>query len=180
MSSILQHAEKSTIHHLLQTRKVQNSYYRCYVSIPYNDCIYFLFFFLLMVYLYLWFIFLFRVELCGEFVPLPPGTRITRPERVARNGPTVATGDSSENAVTLVSPPVIVGTPFEPSTVLHMLRDMNYGDSFRIEGRQEDAEEFLGCLLNGLNDEMLEVRSRVSWFFLIFFFFNFIVLLTAY
>lgn len=31
------------------------------------------------------------------------------------------------------------------------------GDSFQIEDRQEDAEEFLGVLLNRLNDEMKRV-----------------------
>jgi len=30
-------------------------------------------------------------------------------------------------------------------------------DTFKVEGRQEDAEEFLSCLLNGLHDEMFEV-----------------------
>lgn len=28
---------------------------------------------------------------------------------------------------------------------------------FPIEGRQEDAEEFLGWILNKMNDEMIEV-----------------------
>lgn len=46
--------------------------------------------------------------------------------------------------------------PFEPSWIYKMLSGMR-SDSFVIEGRQEDAEEFLGCLLNGLNDEMLDV-----------------------
>lgn len=47
-------------------------------------------------------------------------------------------------------------TPFEPNYIYKMLNGLR-NDTFVVEGRQEDAEEFLGCLLNGLNDEMLEV-----------------------
>lgn len=47
-------------------------------------------------------------------------------------------------------------TPFEPFWIHKMLSGLR-SDTFVVEGRQEDAEEFLGCLLNGLNDEMLEV-----------------------
>lgn len=46
--------------------------------------------------------------------------------------------------------------PFEPYYIYKMLNGIR-SDTFVVEGRQEDAEEFLGCLLNGLNDEMLEV-----------------------
>lgn len=48
------------------------------------------------------------------------------------------------------------GAPFEPSYIYKMLNSIR-SDTFKVEGRQEDAEEFLGCLLNALNDEMLEV-----------------------
>lgn len=53
---------------------------------------------------------------------------------------------------------VLINTdiPFEPSWIYKMLNGIR---SDLIEGRQEDAEEFLGCLLNGLNDEMLEVSG---------------------
>jgi hypothetical protein len=49
------------------------------------------------------------------------------------------------------------GAPFEPSYIYKMLNSIR-SDTFKVEGRQEDAEEFLGCLLNALNDEMLEVN----------------------
>lgn len=63
--------------------------------------------------------------------------------------------------------------PFEPAWIYKMLSGMR-SDSFVIEGRQEDAEEFLGFLLNGLNDEMLDVRYvfdllRVGLFILLLF-----------
>lgn len=47
---------------------------------------------------------------------------------------------------------------FEPSYVYTMLKNTSAAGVFSVEGRQEDAEEFLSCLLNGINDEMLEVR----------------------
>lgn len=46
--------------------------------------------------------------------------------------------------------------PFEPYWIYKMLNGIR-SDSFIIEGVQEDAEEFLGCVLNGLNDEMSEL-----------------------
>ncbi|CAH0771368.1 unnamed protein product [Bemisia tabaci] len=50
---------------------------------------------------------------------------------------------------------------FEPSFIYKMLASLNSdsGGSFNVEGRQEDAEEFLSCLLNGLNDEMVELQK---------------------
>lgn len=47
------------------------------------------------------------------------------------------------------------GTSFEPSSVYRMLSKIR-SETFKVEGRQEDAEEFLSCLLNGLHDEMLD------------------------
>lgn len=35
-------------------------------------------------------------------------------------------------------------------------------ETFKVEGRQEDAEEFLSCLLNGLHDEMIDVVKASS------------------
>ncbi|XP_053674288.1 trithorax group protein osa [Anopheles nili] len=46
-------------------------------------------------------------------------------------------------------------SPFEPAIIYRMLNGIR-SDMFQIEGRQEDAEEFLGCVLNRLNDEMIE------------------------
>ncbi|XP_017786374.1 PREDICTED: ubiquitin carboxyl-terminal hydrolase 10-B [Nicrophorus vespilloides] len=59
------------------------------------------------------------------------------------------------------STPVNCDRPFEPYWIYKMLNGMR-SDSFVVEGRQEDAEEFLGCLLNGLNDEMLELMKLVE------------------
>lgn len=49
-----------------------------------------------------------------------------------------------------------LGAPLEPSYVYSMLSRVS-NDAFRVAGRQEDAEEFLTCLLSGLQDEMAEV-----------------------
>lgn len=49
------------------------------------------------------------------------------------------------------------GAAFEPSYVYTMLKNTSCAGVFSVEGRQEDAEEFLSCLLNGISDEMLEV-----------------------
>lgn len=54
------------------------------------------------------------------------------------------------------------GTAFEPSYVYTMLKNTSCSSVFSIEGRQEDAEEFLSCLLNGISDEMLEVILKIK------------------
>jgi hypothetical protein len=35
-------------------------------------------------------------------------------------------------------------------------------ETFKVEGRQEDAEEFLSCLLNGLHDEMIDIVKATN------------------
>jgi ubiquitin carboxyl-terminal hydrolase 10 len=55
-----------------------------------------------------------------------------------------------------------LGKTFEAATIFQVLLNLN-SDTFKvIEGRQEDAEEFLTFLLNGLNDEMLSVLKLVN------------------
>lgn len=51
------------------------------------------------------------------------------------------------------------GPPFEPVYIYDMLSRLKLN---AFEGRQEDAEEFLSCLLNGLHDEMLAAISNVE------------------
>lgn len=51
-----------------------------------------------------------------------------------------------------------MGTPFEPTFIFEMLR--NKMPNFNENGRQEDAEEFLGIVLSNLHDEMVSaIRS---------------------
>ncbi|CAG9761546.1 unnamed protein product [Ceutorhynchus assimilis] len=49
--------------------------------------------------------------------------------------------------------------PFEPAWIYKILHNLQ---TDLMEGRQEDAEEFLGCLLNNLSDEMLELMKLVD------------------
>ncbi|XP_066288579.1 ubiquitin carboxyl-terminal hydrolase 10-like isoform X2 [Branchiostoma lanceolatum] len=44
------------------------------------------------------------------------------------------------------------GSPFEPTYVYHMLSLIK--STLSSKGRQEDAEEFLSCVLNGIHEEM--------------------------
>lgn len=48
---------------------------------------------------------------------------------------------------------------FEPTVIMKMLSALRT-DMFPVEGRQEDAEEFLSFILNRMNDEMIEVSAR--------------------
>ncbi|XP_033231396.1 ubiquitin carboxyl-terminal hydrolase 10-B isoform X2 [Belonocnema kinseyi] len=82
-----------------------------------------------------------------EFTPLSEAARMPRKDRVHKRNEDASTDVHS-------------GTPFEPSYVYTMLK--NTSSVFSIEGRQEDAEEFLSCLLNGISDEMLEVMKLVN------------------
>ncbi|CAL8096853.1 unnamed protein product [Orchesella dallaii] len=51
-----------------------------------------------------------------------------------------------------------VGANLEPIGIRKCLGHLD-GSTFKVEGRQEDAEEFLSHLLNGLHDEMLKVMK---------------------
>merc|ERR1719350_1991512 len=49
---------------------------------------------------------------------------------------------------------IVTGISLEPGYVYNMLLNLE-DETFKVvDGRQEDAEEFLSCLLNGLSDEM--------------------------
>ncbi|KAK4872657.1 hypothetical protein RN001_014686 [Aquatica leii] len=82
-----------------------------------------------------------------EFHHLPAGMRVGR--RLDKN-------QKKEHNIS-----INCDTPFEPYWFHKLLSGMR-SDTFVVEGRQEDAEEFLCCLLNGLNDEMLELMKLVG------------------
>lgn len=50
-----------------------------------------------------------------------------------------------------------VGPHLDPTGIRRVLAYLD-GATFKVEGRQEDAEEFLSHLLNGLHDEMIKVK----------------------
>lgn len=80
------------------------------------------------------------MQFIGEFQQLSiKNGRTTQQQRQATS---VATQDTPD-----------VGPAFEPSYVYKILQTFE-------EGRQEDAEEFMCYLLNGINDEMIDVRLR--------------------
>lgn len=60
-------------------------------------------------------------------------------------------------------PDIARDTSFEPRVILNMLKAQR-NELFPIEGRQEDAEEFLSFILNKMNDEMIEVSVfKLTW-----------------
>ncbi|XP_043100276.1 ubiquitin carboxyl-terminal hydrolase 10 isoform X3 [Puntigrus tetrazona] len=53
-----------------------------------------------------------------------------------------------------------VGLPFEPTYIYKLLTLIK--SSLSEKGRQEDAEEYLGFILNGLHEEMLALKKLIS------------------
>ncbi|KAF4526875.1 hypothetical protein B566_EDAN015708 [Ephemera danica] len=94
------------------------------------------------------------VEFMNQFSTLPHGSRPARKDKNAARR--AAPGEEGSTV------DVPQGTPFEPSCVYAMLGSIRSAAFSAVEGRQEDAEEFLSCLLNALNDEMLELMKLVD------------------
>lgn len=79
--------------------------------------------------------------LVAEFSTLPMRSKVLR--------------DKSKKDET---PEIQCDSPIEP-LMIHKMLNLLRSDIFQVEGRQEDAEEFLGCVLNRLNDEMIELMK---------------------
>jgi len=62
-------------------------------------------------------------------------------------------GSGGKKGRNLKKEDVVTGVSLEPSYIYKMLLELE-GTFKVVEGRQEDAEEFLTCLLNGLSEEM--------------------------
>lgn len=92
--------------------------------------------------------YVFRKSFVKEFTPLAASARLKRADRAAR---------SKDGEVGTVQNDIPTGPAFEPTCVYRMLSVIR--TDTMVEGRQEDAEEFLSCLLNGLNDEMLDLMK---------------------
>ncbi|XP_049810199.1 ubiquitin carboxyl-terminal hydrolase 10-A-like isoform X1 [Schistocerca nitens] len=87
------------------------------------------------------------VQFVNEFQPMPVASRVGRKEKALRK---------DDGTIEVQS-----GIAFEPSYIYKMLNSIR-SNTFKVEGRQEDAEEFLSCLLNALNDEMQELMKLVQ------------------
>ncbi|XP_016839579.1 ubiquitin carboxyl-terminal hydrolase 10 isoform X1 [Nasonia vitripennis] len=89
------------------------------------------------------------IKFAREFTPLSEGARLARKDRAQKR---------NEDAVVDIQS----GVPFEPSYIYTILKNTSSSGVFSVEGRQEDAEEFLSCLLNGISDEMLELMKLAN------------------
>ncbi|XP_012233401.1 ubiquitin carboxyl-terminal hydrolase 10 [Linepithema humile] len=90
------------------------------------------------------------VRFVHEFTPLAEAARMPRKDRKDHNK------RGEDTALDIYS-----GVAFEPSYIYETLKNTSAAGAFSVEGRQEDAEECLSCLLNGINDEMLELMKLV-------------------
>ncbi|EZA59052.1 Ubiquitin carboxyl-terminal hydrolase [Ooceraea biroi] len=88
------------------------------------------------------------IKFVREFVPMTEAARLPRKDRANKRG---------DDAVVDIHS----GVAFEPSYVYTMLKYTSAASVFSQDG-QQDAEEFLSCLLNGINDEMLELMRLVN------------------
>lgn len=77
----------------------------------------------------------------SNFSNLPSGLRLRNPKGSKNNKDDLGTDLQCDPA-------------FEPTEIYKLWNDSR---EEHVEGRQEDAEEFLSYMLNKLNDEMLEV-----------------------
>ncbi|XP_055504892.1 ubiquitin carboxyl-terminal hydrolase 10 isoform X2 [Leucoraja erinacea] len=82
------------------------------------------------------------VRLMNEFSTMPIPSK-TKP----------GTGDKSVKDIR-------TGIPFEPTYIYRLLTVIK--SSLSEKGRQEDAEEYLGFILNGLHEEMLTLKKLVT------------------
>lgn len=92
------------------------------------------------------------MKFVNEFQPLPAQSRIGRKEKALRKD------DASIDVQT--------GNAFEPIYIYKMLSSI-HSNTFKVEGLQEDAEEFLSCLLNALHDEMQQVFMLTNFTFFV-------------
>ncbi|XP_011498862.1 PREDICTED: ubiquitin carboxyl-terminal hydrolase 10-B [Ceratosolen solmsi marchali] len=89
------------------------------------------------------------IKFVREFTPLSEAARLARKDRAQKRNEDAAADIQS-------------GVPFEPSYIYTILKNTSSAGVFSVEGRQEDAEEFLSCLLNGISDEMLELMKLAN------------------
>lgn len=82
------------------------------------------------------------VRLMNEFtnMPVPPKPWQTLGDKVVRD--------------------IRPGAAFEPTYIYRLLTVIK--SSLSEKGRQEDAEEYLGFILNGLHEEMLSLKKLLS------------------
>ena len=52
---------------------------------------------------------------------------------------------------------VVMGIPFEPTYIYNLLTYVK--TSLSQQGKQEDAEEFLSCILNGMHEEIVKLGN---------------------
>lgn len=87
------------------------------------------------------------IQFFHEFAPSP---------KIADN----IEGDVHKTKRTTSKGDLVRGDSFKPDCIYQMLQEIK--SNFSFKGRQEDAEEFLGCLLDGLHEEMVVARQAAA------------------